>query len=544
MVFFCLNCAKKFDSQVEYDEHDCIDGIDIDANFPVQENKRVKYEKVTHEKHCRQKKVTEKDVTNCKKCGKKFTLYTNRKRHEKKCMEFHRKGESSMYSNSVHSTFTCPQCKKEFPNASQLIEHQNKTGHVRAGGSRDFQSTSSINHAREKTGKLRCRTCNNFFDTHSELYNHRVLEHNQSDVNSKKFQNTPWNSSEIPPWMKEDGTINSELKLTYEQHRHLILKQKETELTNEIRFNFPTTNNITLQDLVHHLEEIYTKLDFTFKSVLIPISSYSHENIIQSNLKKTSSHVPICVCLCSNVPQYNKEKFIFHENLDELMSEMIKYLYEISNFCEKLAHERWQFVFDGLTRLEEKWGLNGINDLAKSETNCENENARDDDDDDDDDDNDICSTTDEAMETELYDPPSSEFLHAISKENVYVNFLKTVSETNKISSVEYNNWNNYSCDDDDDDDDNDDDDDDDNDNDDYNDDDDVNVDDDNDDGYSDNGNDGDDDDDDDKSFFENNYLKMKQEMRKKIKYIRKEFEKYCTQLPVIGFNSVNTPLHF
>ncbi|KAL4236849.1 hypothetical protein ACF0H5_005235 [Mactra antiquata] len=265
MVFFCLNCAKKFDSQVEYDEHDCIDGTDIDANFPVQENKRVKYEKVTHEKHCRQKKVTEKDVTNCKKCGKKFTVYTNRKRHEKKCMEFHRKGESSMYSNSVHSTFTCPQCKKEFPNASQLIEHQNKTGHVRAGGSRDFQSTSSINQAREKTGKLRCRTCNNFFDTHSELYNHRVLEHNQSDANSKKFQNTPWNSSEIPPWMKEDGTINSELKLTYEQHRHLILKQKETELTNEIRFNFPTTNNITLQDLVHHLEEIYTKLDFTFK---------------------------------------------------------------------------------------------------------------------------------------------------------------------------------------------------------------------------------------------------------------------------------------
>ena len=56
------------------------------------------------------------------------------------------------------------------------------------------------------------------------------------------------------------------MQSAYRQHKHLILKQKKkTILTTVSRYNFPTTNEITLSQLKEHIEEIYEDNSFSFK---------------------------------------------------------------------------------------------------------------------------------------------------------------------------------------------------------------------------------------------------------------------------------------
>ena len=105
---------------------------------------------------------------------------------------------------------------------------------------------------------------------------------------------------------------------------------------------------------------------------------------------------------------------------------MISYMNDVSDKANLLATERWGDVFDSLISLEGKR-------LNESE-NAKNESIQvetcDDDDDDDDDD-------DEAREVNEYEPPTREFLHAMSKENVFYRFLKDLESTNSID-IHYN----------------------------------------------------------------------------------------------------------
>ncbi|KAL4239627.1 hypothetical protein ACF0H5_000436 [Mactra antiquata] len=287
MEMFCLNCAKKFNRKEDLEEHVCVENSEnikkCSENQCEKCNKKFysKYTRKDHEKLCVKNKICKKDITTCKKCGKKFILYTNRKRHEKKCENSHVSVTPSE-SHSIQSYFICAECGEKFINCRRLIEHQNATNHVRPGGSRDFQSNENKSQTKAKTcrpggsrdlqsnekktqTKARtCQTCKETFESCSDLYTHRSFVHHQSEEKIKHFQPTPWND-ELPPWEREDGTINDELKLTYEKHKHLILMQRQTTLTNEIRFNFPTTNNISPDNLIRQIEEIYDTLDHAFK---------------------------------------------------------------------------------------------------------------------------------------------------------------------------------------------------------------------------------------------------------------------------------------
>ena len=199
-------------------------------------------------------------------------------RHEKKCLQ----NSFSRNKTKADVMFTCPECKKEFSSISNLIQHQNEEGHVTAGGSeqsaencsamsskRDKGEQSNIenqsNASSNKNICLRCRTCKTTFSSHSELYNHRALKHHQTEEIKQTFQNTLWSDSDLPPWMKEDGVLDQDLEITYNQHRHLILKEKKSELTNEIRFNFPVSNNRTVENMVQQIEEIHSDIDNAFK---------------------------------------------------------------------------------------------------------------------------------------------------------------------------------------------------------------------------------------------------------------------------------------
>ena len=278
------------------------------------------------------------------------------------------------------------------------------------------------------------------------------------------------------------------------------------------------------------------------------------------HLQKTSRHEPISVSICSNVEGYDKPKFIVDPNVDVLMSEMFSYLNDISAKSYELACKRWSKVFKELDKLEEIWGVperkknrSDIGDVCKIN---QDSNFYDDDDDYydcDDDDDDLIGNAKESNECE---PPSEEFLHAMSKENVFFRTLKHLESADKTSikkgglNVEFNDWSdNNDCssesncsdsesdlcsssssssslqpDDDDDDDD-----------------DDpfrpLNL----------TGNtrriESDDDDDDDDDCYTKSYPQTREIMSKLIRRTRKQFETYCQQIPVLGFNSAKYDLN-
>ena len=136
----------------------------------------------------------------------------------------------------------------------------------------------------------------------------------------------------------------------------------------------------------------------------------SEETFSASSRKLKHEHKPIAVCLCSNVEGFTKEYFILEEDEDVLVSKMIDHLTSISDKCEQLSLGRWCSVFEELNSLENTW-------RKKQASSSSNDDNNDDDDD------------DEALESTKFEPPSEEFLQAMSKEKSISNFC---SAWNKI----------------------------------------------------------------------------------------------------------------
>ena len=204
-----------------------------------------------HGDKCETTKETER--TSCKFCFKHFSNYRNRHRHEKKC--------------------------KPVP-----AKHTNPSSPTPA---------SSCQPEKIPEKCLKCRKCDFKCSSASELYSHRALNHSQAD--SSSFQNQPWGDGEIAPWENEDGTIDTQFRLTYDQHRHLILKRKVTEYSAVSRFNFPITNDISMDDFGEQIEEIYNgnsnafKINLSFGVILRHVETgqcryfapYSNDNVFE-----------------------------------------------------------------------------------------------------------------------------------------------------------------------------------------------------------------------------------------------------------------------
>ena len=134
-----------------------------------------------------------------------------------------------------------------------------------------------------------------------------------------------------------------------------------------------------------------------------------------------AKHRPICVCMTSNVVNFEEMNFILDPNEDILVKKMVKYMTAVSNRAYELAKERWRSVFEKLEALEQKWG----SPVEDSESDMEVSGS--------DDFRQNCS------ESAYVEPPSKEFLKAMSKENTYFSFLKRIETHNEIN-VKYNDW--------------------------------------------------------------------------------------------------------
>ncbi len=66
----------------------------------------------------------------------------------------------------------------------------------------------------------------------SELYHHRMLVNQQGGGNPDTWQPSHWGpDDDDEPWRNSDGTVNDKLQNVYDQHRHIILKQRKQEGT-------------------------------------------------------------------------------------------------------------------------------------------------------------------------------------------------------------------------------------------------------------------------------------------------------------------------
>lgn len=214
--------------------------------------------------------------THCCVCHRTFNSYRNRLKHEQVCKD-------SKNKIVYQQDYVCKHCNATFSTAWQLKSHNDNIKH---SPTEDVRSTSDVisttdtkrckrrkeQHEESPLKKRKvenrficCRQCNEFKGTtHKELYAHRAEKHSQRDEILSTFQPTPFNT-QTPLWQNEDGTIDQELQSAYRQHKQLILKQKKTILTTASRYNFPTTNEITLSQLKEHIEEIYEDNSFSFK---------------------------------------------------------------------------------------------------------------------------------------------------------------------------------------------------------------------------------------------------------------------------------------
>ena len=207
-----------------------------------------------HEEKCNGPKIQKTKITACAKCKKTFMHYRTRQKHEKTC-----KGAAT--ANGNKKTFRCADCGELFLSSKELFDHEKTNLHNRPGSSTS-SATSTTNTSKETKQMVTCRMCGDRFATHKELYNHRMITHKQTG--SGKLQSDPW-TEEIAPWVNEDGSENESIKRVYDQHRHLILRERAREGDVSSTYNFPIANNLSLNSLMEQVEYIYERSQHAFK---------------------------------------------------------------------------------------------------------------------------------------------------------------------------------------------------------------------------------------------------------------------------------------
>jgi hypothetical protein len=156
----------------------------------------------------------------CTKCGKTYKSKCYRDKHTKNCKLY------------------CNKCNQKFKSKQKAEQHKCKI----------------------KSHKYKCRDCNLIFNNRKELYNHKMQQHGQGDVNLE------FPFEEQPPWENDNGElVNEKLKNIYFTNAEHILKNNETKSTVNL-YNFPTNNlKQGSQELETHLRKVYENEKSAFK---------------------------------------------------------------------------------------------------------------------------------------------------------------------------------------------------------------------------------------------------------------------------------------
>ncbi|KAL4222308.1 hypothetical protein ACF0H5_018346 [Mactra antiquata] len=96
-------------------------------------------------------------------------------------------------------------------------------------------------------------------------------------------------------------------------------------------------------------------ITYDFESLLL------QETDVVNSQKWHTTHKPVSVSICSNVEGFETPKFLLDDNTDSLLSQMVSYMYEISEKVYTLSQIKWKHVFDQLFKLEQEWDIKYTN---------------------------------------------------------------------------------------------------------------------------------------------------------------------------------------
>jgi hypothetical protein len=156
----------------------------------------------------------------------------------------------------------------------------------------------------------------------------------------------------------------------------------------------------------------------------------SDERSSGGKLAWTHEHQPVSASVCSNVSDFESEKFFFNSNPDPLAANLVAYLESIADRGRQLAQQRWADAWAQLDALLLKWPLTprpAPNVATAAAPVVDDADVSVADSADDDDDHDGCDG--EAMESTACEPPTKSFLKAISHENTFYRFLHNLETT-------------------------------------------------------------------------------------------------------------------
>ena len=217
-----------------------------------------------------------------------------------------------------------------------------------------------------------------------------------------------------------------------------LCKRHEETCKKATYFSFPGGFFKPRKNIFERLKEFDIMIDkdrsfypffitFDMESLLEKIDIDEGSN---SKLKFTNKHNPVSVSIASNVPQFESAIFIVNEDLDTLVSEMVEYMTKIQSHASDLIRNNFKMEIQKLENLIEFWMEQSY---SEKEQSLSDERDRD---------GDMADCSSEAAESREYEPPSKEFLQAISKENTFHRFLKTLDE--QMWGENYNNWEGHS----------------------------------------------------------------------------------------------------
>ena len=198
----------------------------------------------------------------CSKCQKEFKYASDANRHEKTC--------------NCEIEHVCTKCQKRCSSAQGLRSHlqwhatdhndgnrnKPKTKPLPSSTPRRFsQSATTVTTCKQ----YRCRRCADTFDNRHDLYVHGMRAHYQV---GGALQRRPWGQNNLAPWQHEDGTSDGALRDVYEANAPIILETGRQGPIQSI-FNFPLTNQVSINQLMDFAENIFQQQHHAFRLNLV-----------------------------------------------------------------------------------------------------------------------------------------------------------------------------------------------------------------------------------------------------------------------------------
>ncbi|KAJ8312116.1 hypothetical protein KUTeg_009489 [Tegillarca granosa] len=192
----------------------------------------------------------------CQVCDKKYKHKRSLERH--------------ILSTHQRQRYMCSKCSKSFSQIGHKKRHENKCqgkqDHPQKRKTEEPEASSSKKQRTPPPSKTlyKCRQCKEGFNNRRELYVHRMRTHFQV---GQGIQPRPWGNRPAP-WEFDGGEVDENFRDVYQTNEPLILEQHQRGPI-ESRYNFPVQNDVSVDEMMHFVSDIYEEQQYAFRLNLV-----------------------------------------------------------------------------------------------------------------------------------------------------------------------------------------------------------------------------------------------------------------------------------